>query len=306
MNRVFPLLNISCVAICHSTMIWHPLTSSATWLSECLVLSSSLSFISVCVIFSWFIFIHGCFTNLQIPEYRSLLGGFPCSPTSESEGMWLPNTSPKSFIICHDLSHVFISFHHSPSLLIFSIILHHLASSCMTLYHAYHILSSGFIHLLPITSGTLYIVLSIFHLQSPTNNDATSTQETRCKPHGHLHAKTKTAQLHCMTFCSGFRKRNLPLCSPLHLGSRRMLMSNAKSGVMSAQHSMSYASQQTNINHFTLNSHSWSTMTKFCKQCKTCGCPRQELRQHLKHIPQERWDRCLAGLLLQSNPPRKM
>lgn len=167
MNRVFPLLNISCVAICHSTMIWHPLTSSATLLSECLVLSSSLSFISVCVcvIFSWFIFIHGCFTHLQIPEYGSLLGGFPCSPTSESEGMWLPNTSRKSFIICRDLSHVFISFHHSPSLLIFSIILYHLASSCMTLYHAYHILSSGFIHLLP--DYIWYPVYRAIHLSSP-------------------------------------------------------------------------------------------------------------------------------------------
>lgn len=121
--------------------------------------------VCVCVIFSWFIFIHGCFTHLQIPEYGSLLGGFPCSPTSESEGMWLPNTSRKSFIICRDLSHVFISFHHSPSLLIFSIILYHLASSCMTLYHAYHILSSGFIHLLP--DYIWYPVYRAIHLSSP-------------------------------------------------------------------------------------------------------------------------------------------
>ena len=92
-------------------------------------------------------------------------GGFPCSPTSESEGMWLPNTSPKSFIICHDLSRVFISFHHSPSLLICSIILYHLASSCMTLYHAYHILSSGFIHLLP--DYIWYPVYRAIHLSSP-------------------------------------------------------------------------------------------------------------------------------------------
>lgn len=223
---------------------------------------------------------------------------------------WGHVTSKYVTQIIHHLSWSFTCFHQLSSFTIIADIFYHLVSSCVILHDFVSCLSYSIIRFHS-SATRLHLVPCISCYPSFISNPSLTMmlhqrKKQGANPHGHLHAKTKTAQLHCMTFCSGFRKRNLPLCSPLHLGSRRMLMSNAKSGVMSAQHSMSYASQQTNINHFTLNSRSWSTITKFCKHCKTCGCPRQELRQHLKHIPQERWDRCLAGLLLQSNPPRKM
>ena len=82
-----------------------------------------------------------------------------------------PNHS--SFVMnFHMFSSAFIIHHHCWYFLSSCIILRHLAWLCIMLIIFYHQVS--FI-CYTITSGTLYIVLSIFHLQSLTNNDATST-----------------------------------------------------------------------------------------------------------------------------------